>query len=219
MSIIDIYQKYKIIPNLAEHQLRVAGVAEVICGHISPTVNTRDVVTACLLHDMGNIIKFNLEVTQKMMPGKFTDEQINYWKQVKAGFVGKYGNDEHAASVAIAEEVGVGERVIELIESIGFNTGLINAVSNDYERKICAYSDMRVGPFGVIPLEERLADLRERYDHKVHQVGGSEQKRIDFENSLRMIEQQIFERCDIKPEEITAQAVTEKIKGLRGLEI
>ena len=31
MNILEIYKKYQIMPQLAEHQLTVAGVAEIIC--------------------------------------------------------------------------------------------------------------------------------------------------------------------------------------------
>ena len=48
------------MPNLAMHQLRVAGVAMQICESLDTNIDTNSVVKACLLHDMGNIIKFNL---------------------------------------------------------------------------------------------------------------------------------------------------------------
>jgi 5'-deoxynucleotidase YfbR-like HD superfamily hydrolase len=46
--------------NLQLHQLRVAAVGQIICESIPDFDETEEVVTTCLLHDMGNIIKFDL---------------------------------------------------------------------------------------------------------------------------------------------------------------
>ena len=61
MTILEIYEKYKIMPQLQEHQLRVASVAKTICDHLLVPVHTDHVVSVCLLHDMGNILKFDLQ--------------------------------------------------------------------------------------------------------------------------------------------------------------
>ena len=68
MTILEIYEKYKIMPQLRTHMLRVAAVGKIVCDAVNEKVkqnrgefvNTKNVVTACLLHDMGNIIKFDL---------------------------------------------------------------------------------------------------------------------------------------------------------------
>ena len=224
MNILEIYKKYNIMPILANHQLTVAAVASTICDNttLTPTLSQRereDVVAACLLHDMGNIIKFDLSITNKLHPGTFKQGDLEYWEKVKQDYINKYGRDEHLAAVEIARELKVGARVIELVDCIGFNTGKINAESEDFGRKICAYSDMRVGPPGVISLEERLADLRVRYNHKFHQVGGNEEKRVEFENGLRQIEQQIFEHCNIRPGGITEASVSETKEKLKDFKI
>ncbi len=61
-KISEIYEEYKIMPNLREHQLRVAAVAAQICDNFNKPLNKKEIITACLLHDMGNIIKFKLEL-------------------------------------------------------------------------------------------------------------------------------------------------------------
>ncbi len=58
-NIIQIYSQYKIMPTLQQHQLRVAGVAKQICDSISEPIDKEVVVDVCLVHDMGNIIKFD----------------------------------------------------------------------------------------------------------------------------------------------------------------
>ena len=54
----QIYEKYKIIPFLVMHQLRVAAVAEMICDSLSMSIDKDNIVRACTLHDMFNIVKF-----------------------------------------------------------------------------------------------------------------------------------------------------------------
>lgn len=225
MNILEIYKKYQIMPQLQEHQFTVAAVAQVICENITPQPplilrggDGANIVAACLLHDMGNIIKFDLTVTQKLNP-EFKDFNLQFWQGVKDGYIKKYGTDEHQASIEIARELGASARVVELIDCIGFNSGKINAESSDFGRKICAYSDMRVMPQGVCLLEERLADLRVRYDQKFHQMGGNEVERRSFEDGLRQIERQIFSHCKIKPEEITQQAILGIKESLKNFEL
>jgi HD domain len=223
MNIMEIYKKYQIMPNLAEHQLKVAAVGEMICEHwrrgttLNLTRNDAEtIIAACLLHDMGNILKFDLTKTKSLLN---MDIDLEFWQKVKEEYLQKYGEDEHQAALKIAQEIGATPRIIELIDCIGFNTGQMNAEAKDFGKKICAYSDIRVGPRGVISLEERLADLRVRYDNKFHMMGGNEEKRSEFENGLREIERQIFEHCNIKPSDITEEAIADRKERLKSFKI
>ncbi len=219
MNIPGIYKKYNIMPQLAEHQLKVAGVAVFILDHSSLIIERQEIITACLLHDMGNIIKFDLAQAGRLYPGRFSQEELAYWQEARAGQIKKYGPDEHRASMEIAREIGVSARVLELIDCIGFQNGKVNAQSDDFGKKICAYSDMRVGLNGIISLEERFLDLRVRYGRKHMLMGGNENLRLEFEAGLREIEKQIFIKCKIKPEEITESEVLKVIDALNSWEI
>ena len=219
MSILELYEKYRIMPQLAEHQFKVAGVAKLVCDNLEQDLDRDNIVEACLLHDIGNIIKFDLSVTDKLLPGRFSPEDLAVWQGVKDEFVSKYGKDEHHATIRIIREIGVSQRVVELVDCIGFHNGKSNAESRDWGKEICAYSDMRVGPGGVISLEQRFQDLRVRYDHKHRLMGGNEDLRLEFEAGLRQIEKQLFEKCRIKPEEITEEKVLAKTESLKNFEI
>jgi hypothetical protein len=158
---------------------------------------------------MGNIIKFNLG----KLPELLEPQGLKYWQGVQAEFVLRYGKDEHAASIQIAREMKMPERVLELIDSSGFSQGLSNAKTNDWAKKICAYSDMRVAPKGLVSLEARLDDLRARYNQ-----GQSNFQVRQFEDALREIEKQIFKHCNIRPEDITevkVSKVADKLKVWR----
>ena len=96
----EIYAAYTIMPALQLHQLRVAAVGKMIADHFSGTLHSNDVILACLFHDTGNIIKFDLDndvLSQLREP-----EGKEYWQRVKDEWIAKYGNDEHVASLAIA---------------------------------------------------------------------------------------------------------------------
>jgi hypothetical protein len=217
---LDVYKKYKNTPQMAEHQIAVAAVAELLVSNIlnpsSLILNRGDIVAACLLHDIGNIVKFNFDQTKEIYPELFIKpEDREYWENVKKEFTEKYGKSSHEATAKIIKEIGVSNRVFELVDSVGFSQGVDNAWIKDFGKKICAYSDMRVMPGGVSSLEERMADLRVRY--KNHPEG--ETDRDKFELALRKIEQQIFEHCRIKPEDITEQAVKDRKEALKNFEI
>ncbi len=233
MNILEIYRKYQIMPQLAEHQLKVAAVADVICKHITRgmdaellqplnnaekeiKIDQENIIKACLLHDMGNIVKFDLTKAQELYPELFIkSEERAFWENVKQEFIEKYGSISHQATDGILKETGVSNRILELVDGVGFDQAVDNLQSEDFGKKICAYSDMRVGPKGVISLEERFADLRVRY--KSHPEGA--QNREVFEDALRQIEQQIFERCKIRPEAITEDGVKDRVEKLKEFEI
>ena len=57
---------------------------------------------------MGNIIKFDLDV----FPQFWEPEGKDHWQQIKDEWIQKYGDDEHAAALAIAREIGLPENCV-----------------------------------------------------------------------------------------------------------
>jgi len=157
---------------------------------------------------MGNIIKFDLSQIHNFLN---QDVDINYWIRVQEEFKKKYRNNEHEAHWQIAKEIGVSDRILELIGCISFKGAAQNAAGQDFGKKIVHYSDGRVGPKGVVSLEERFADLRNRY----RQHGDNTPERDNFENALRQIEKQIFARSVISPSDINPASVSKKIEELK----
>jgi hypothetical protein len=203
MQIAEIYTQYKIPSQLQLHMYRVSAVALMICEHMQIAVDSENVVKACLLHDMGNIIKFNMS----LFPEFFEPEGVAYWQGVKDEFKRTYGNEEHTATYAIVEELGVSSRVKDLVHSVGFSLAPSNAEHSDYAKKICAYSDMRVTPQGVSLLEARLSEGKRRHELN----NGVSSDRDDFKIkslALGVVEKQIFEHCSLSPDEITDASVT-----------
>jgi hypothetical protein len=155
----EIYDAYKILPNLQLHQLRVTAVAKLVCDGFKAPVDERTVILACLFHDMGNILKFDL----MRFPEFVAEKGVGYWQEVKNEYAEKYGRDQHEATLKIARELGLSEQVRICIDSIAFSKAEATLGSGTWEQKICEYADSRVGPHGVLPLDERLREARKRY--------------------------------------------------------
>lgn len=208
-KITEIYDEYRIMPNLREHMLRVAAVAFFICDNYNVPLQERKIISACLLHDMGNIIKSNLEY----FPEFLEPEGLSYWSKIKENYIEKYGKEDHVATIAIAREIGVSGNIIDFLEHIGFSHATKNELEKLPEYKICNYADMRVGPYGVLSLEGRINEAHERYKNRVHSIssGGFD----SLSQSLRNIEKQIFSKCKIKPEDITDEAINPIILELQ----
>ena len=199
------------MPNLQEHMLRVAAVAALICDNFYESLPKDEIITACLLHDMGNIIKFKLE----SFPEFLEPEGLSYWQNVQDEYIKKYGKDEYRAHDEIIKEIGVNKRVVELIQSISFLGAPKIAAGKDFSKKITQYCDGRVDPFGVVSLEQRFSDLRKRYAHH----GENTPERNAFENALKEIEKQIFAKCSIKPEDINEKTTAPVISALKNFVI
>ena len=147
------------MPTLQDHQYRVAAVAKALCERAALPLPKENIVSGCLLHDMGNIIKFDLN----KIPEGLTIDNLDYWKGVQKDTVAQYGSDEHHATYRMAEELGVSPTTLEVVAHIGAK----HAPQMLSERKnnvlIATYSDFRVIPTGVTTLAGRIADLLERY--------------------------------------------------------
>lgn len=215
MKISEIYEKYKIMPNLREHMFRVAGVALVICENSKEKVDENAVVAACLLHDTGNILKFRMDAFPKFLE----PEGLDYWLKAQNEFREKYGDDEHDATYAIAREIGVNKKCLRLLSIVGFSKAEKNYRDDSLEKKICSYSDCRVGPFGVLSLWGRLEEARKRYLQTAQSAKSNREFFERLANFMNEIEKQIFAKSRIKPEDINDGNVFPKIAELRNFEI
>jgi hypothetical protein len=125
----------------------------------------------------------------------------------------KYGPNEHEATLKIVKELGMSDRIYELVDIFSFSKAKENFESGDIERMICAYSDMRVAPDGVVSLADRLADGRKRF--KVNkQRYDREELFTEMAGYLGKIETQLFSQSDMPPEKITNESVKPLLEQL-----
>jgi len=212
-KVMEIYEEYKIMPNLQEHQLRVAAVAFFICDSLDMPLPKDEIILACLLHDMGNIIKSDLAY----FPDFLEPEGLQYWEDVQESFFKKYGRDEHVATDDIVREIGVSQKVLNFINRVGFSNSAQNELEEFFEYKICNYADMRVGPYGVLSLEDRLSEGNKRYKGRPHTVAS--EKFGSLFNSIKIVESQIFTHANTKPEDITDEVIAPIMTNLRNFVI
>jgi hypothetical protein len=208
-NVIEIYKEYEVMPNLQDHMLRVAAVAFLICDGFNEPIEKEEIISACLLHDMGNIIKFNLE----HFPESLEPKGLDYWTKIKEKYIEKYGKDDHVATKIIAKEIGVSNNIIELIEYVGFFKATINEFEKLFKYKICNYSDMRVCPYGVLSLRERISEAHGRYKDRKHSISSDSFESLSL--SFHNMEKQIFLKCKIKPEDINNETISSVVLELK----
>lgn len=200
----EIYAQYKIMPNLQLHQLRVAAVGKTLAEKYDEPVNVRDVILACLFHDMGNIVKFDLN----KFPEVLQPEGIGYWEQVKADVVQKYGPEQHIASGAIAREIGLSDTVIEMIGGAGFSKISAIVACDSQELKLVQYADLRVAPHGIVSMQERFDDFARRYAPQK----GEDTAALEAGWEL---ESQILWHVSLKPEDLNDVSLAAEVEKLR----
>jgi hypothetical protein len=192
----------------------VAAVAQLVCQWATKPVETDTIIQACLVHDMGNIVKFKLDV----FPEFSQPEGVAYWQQIQAEFVAKYGSRSHDASLAIAQEMRLSPRVVELIDCMSLNKTRANFESHDLNKIICEYADDRVAPQGVVTLDERLADFARRYaDH--YRTPADQHRQQTTHEYARLCEETLFAHSQGQPWQITDAAIAPLLNQLRQVEI
>src|ERR1035437_3723619 len=209
-KISEIYSKYKTPPNLQRHMLWVAAVATIICDNFNESLPKEDIITACLLHDMGNIVKYDMSV----FPDLLEPEGAEYWKIVQDEFIKKYGRNDHHANLKIAKELGISPRVVYLMDQIQFQNLCIHYEDNNMSNKIINYVDQRVDPYGIVSYDERAEEARKRYQNR-EEFMVKEEERKELFMCGKETEKQIFAKCKIKPEDINDKTVKPIIENLK----
>lgn len=216
--ITEIYDEYQIPPWLAEHMLRVAAVAAMLFDihkAVNPSLEGRtDLIAANLLHDVGNIIKFDFV----KMPAP--DGRDDYWREAQSVFKEKFGNDELHAAEIIMRELGVLSRAYPILEYTSFPYGNELLSSGTLLQKISAYADQRVGPDGIVSLTERLAYMHRRYSERGSFYGDTTDPKIQILNeAIYTVERSLFAGLSIRPEDINDESVAPVMAQLRSFEI
>lgn len=217
-TVSEVYEEYRIPPWLQLHQLRVAAVGKAVIEKIEGA-DARSVVMCCLFHDMGNILKFNLTPSAPLA-SMVPEGEREYWISVQKDFEAKYGKNEHHATEAIADEIGLPAAVRTLIKDMGFAKAASILRDGRPELFTVEYADQRVGPMGVLSLTERLTDGNRRYAGKYGQATPEEQARYaENVEALHGIERRLMELIEMKPEDINDALVAPSIEELRGYEV
>ncbi len=197
IKIGDIFEKFKIPPNLQEHMLRVYEVVNFIEKHWKQKgVNWNLVKKLALLHDLGNIVKFNLNKHPEFLGSE--QNNVERWKNIQKEIIKKYGSDAEETTKKMLGEIGIDKKTVSIIYSKSFIYSVKIRNSSNWYLKILYYADLRTLPLGVGTLKERLVDLAERYSIP------------DFKNLASAcfdIERQVQRNLDVDTSKITNDVI------------
>lgn len=214
-TISDVYDEYRIPPWLQLHQLRVAAVGAMVAR--AHGIDDRTVIMTDLFHDMGNILKMDF-AGGNFIKSITPEEEVPYWRGVQDEYRAKYGSDEHAATLAIAVECGLPSDVCTMIDRMRFSETPGIVLDGPLEMQIAKYGDLRVAPYGIVSVEERMLEARARYRDKkfdASAAGLSQEVLIETEEMCRDVEARALEGAGIRAEDIndaSAAPIVEELK-------
>lgn len=217
VSVIEIYRRYEIPPNLRRHHLRAAAVAALMCdAWHGPPVRRERLVRVLLLHDLGNIVKADY----KAWPQVLEEEQprVAHWIGVHQRYRARFGEDADRATRTLAGEVGLDREELALLDGMSFMHNERTLAGRDYETKLAAYADQRVGPFGILSLYDRLEEAKARYGAGPGAFMGS-RRAATLMACAHRIEQEVFCHCTLRPEDIDDRTAQPVMEALRSFEI
>lgn len=204
MTVLEAYVELEIPPNLQEHMLRVGALLSILSEHwVGGKIDVKALVLAGLFHDLANILKFDFDKPELL--GKEALKSAD-WKQVQTKVRDRYGDDLHRATLMMGKEIGLGDSVLRIIEGMEWDRTHIVLKQGDWEVALAIYADMRVGPFGILPLRQRLDDLHHR------------RAQPDFEKTLQgalELEKTIRGLTKLSPGSITKSDVEQRFESLR----
>jgi hypothetical protein len=215
MDILSIYTRYKIPKNLQLHMLHVASVASYIYQYSKQKQKNKSVISALLLHDLGNLIKFDLSSGVALFDK--SEQDLAYWLRVQKGLFEKYGNDEHKATIAMAKEIGASKDTLEFISLVGISDISTVLNSSSIDEKITVYSDFRIGPKGIISVRKRFSDIIERYGNRENFQG--EKKVLEKRDLVISLEKQIESELNLFLDSIDEKYLFGKANALASFEI
>ena len=192
MKVTDLYVQYYIPPGLQQHQLTVAALGKYIVDHWQgPAIDGQSVITALLVHDLGNLVKFDLTEGATVLDSTL---MTNEWRERQQHMRDKYGRNSHQATLQILRELGLPEIVQQLAAEMDASD-VCRIAQDSLEQQMCEYADLRVVPSGITSLAERLADLRQRYSH--HPGWDNE---TDFQQNVecaKLIEERLQQQTNV----------------------
>lgn len=215
MNILQIYQKYNIPKHLQKHMFRVASVGKYIAENFKEEINVEDVISVLLLHDLGNLLKFDLGKGMALFDESEQDQE--HWFKIQNKLKSLY-SDEHTATLLMAKEIGISERILYLLENIGSSNLHKTLKMDDWELKVCSYSDFRVTPEGFTSVKDRFFEIMKRYDGRDHILADKEKTEIKMNYCLEL-ETQIQEVVTNELSELPISKLEEQLKSLVNFEI
>lgn len=208
MTTKDVYQKFGTPKNLQHHMLTVTGLICSVKEHwVGDEIDWGSLITAGLIHDLGNVIKFDLDKFPLLLGDELP--RIDFWREEQKKLIAKYGNDDHEATRKMLDELGINDKIKDTIQTKSFGNIQETAKLDNWLPKILQYCDLRAAPERLMTLDERVSDIQERYN----KYAG----RADFPEMIeaaKSIEAEIAQSVDTKLDDIITEGNAEDHKDL-----
>ncbi|NCQ65306.1 MAG: hypothetical protein COZ34_01325 [Candidatus Pacebacteria bacterium CG_4_10_14_3_um_filter_34_15] len=160
-NIHQIYADFQTPKNLQQHMLRVASLAKIITKNwTGAEINKKAIIQTCLIHDIAKPLHFDL--TKQAQFG-MTEVEVKALADLQKRLITDYSPIEHEAVLKICLVVGCLTEAIRLVDNLEWENVSKFLESNDLESLIPIYCDMRISPYGIMSLADRINDLKLRY--------------------------------------------------------
>jgi 5'-deoxynucleotidase YfbR-like HD superfamily hydrolase len=160
MTIKDIYNKFQIPKNLELHMLRVGALANIITDNWNGGKIDKDsIIRAALIHDIAKPLIFDPnKQAQFGMSKNEIENLIKLQKYIKSNF----GQDEHIALIEIAKYLECDSKIVDILDNSDWSNLSRLLDEKSLESLIQIYCDMRIGPKGILTIDDRLNELEQR---------------------------------------------------------
>jgi len=213
----QIYKRFNIPENLARHMLWVAQIGvETIENWVGPNIDQENIISVLLLHDIGNIIKFELHSNEAKK--NYSQRELEKLLPIQKKMIALYGNNADIANISILEEIGVNKDVIQLLTNHSFDYLPTLLDSENWNEKIVFYADLRVAPWGIVPLKKRVENLRDRYSHR-NQQWKNKTTYSNWLNWSNKLEKQLNQQTSIDLKHLTLNSDEKKTSELSAFKI
>ena len=178
--------------------VRVGSVAKFITDANPGRFDAKNIISACLLHDLGNLIKSKIDT----FPDMYEPEGQDHWRARKQQMIEIYGPNEDRATEQMVREIGVTEEIERIIDVAKLEHCQLLKDAADDSSRLLLYADMRVQPYHIVSVPERFADIRDRYAA----LGLPEEVSRSYEDAILEIESELYDLIPGSPTEITDES-------------
>ena len=186
---ISYFETYKVPDNIKEHCIKVEEVSIFLAENLKKEgveISVELASRAALLHDMFKMITITDFGSGPHKDAGITTEQVEFWKDMQTKFPNMYEGD--VAFIIFKD-------LYPLLAKSVKNAGNPKLDEYTIEEGVVHYADWRVFQNEIIPLQERLDYLQERYprDKSIWDT---------YVNKIRKLEARIFKQLPFEATEL-----------------
>lgn len=208
MTVREAYSIYQTPIALQNHMLGVASLAKILLEHwTGQPLHIDEIIKACTIHDIAKPMIFDLS---KQKQYGISDDEIHKLELFQTELKQKFGEHEHTATIGICKEIGCSEEIVTYVDHLEWEYIPRWLETQDWASLIPIYADMKMGPKGIMPLDERLAEIKNR-------VGNDDAE--EDEKNGKLLEKTLNEFVSLDIPSITNEQVTSNFDFLMSLDL